>query len=327
MRFHVISQIIRSPLLRRVRWSGTGFLDREAPRKTATLWLLGDGAAAVRPVLRDRRGAVVPSSWAEPAQPDPADAPLLRQPAEKRQLLEAAFDFPEAGSLMLEDGATGTLLAQFTPEVRSPLHIFGLLQETQLSGFAPGGYANFVETGTLFGHTTLHASYWFDRVTTIELSEALHAQAVRTTAHRPNVTCLHGNSGDRLPEVIAGLRGPTFFFLDAHWSGDNTVDWDNSTWRGYPVETARIDDPALSSSEQQVPLLSELRAIVEGHPDKALVLIDDWQTPGMKDANFAGEDWSHIDPEALIGWMAAHPRTHDHFPAGWNRYVWLVNAA
>ncbi|SEP00377.1 hypothetical protein SAMN04490248_11922 [Salinihabitans flavidus] len=327
MRYHVMKVQNLSPLFRGLRLSGKQWLDRQAPGFTGTLRLLGPEAGAITPVLRDRTGAVIECAWQHPDPPDPGDLAILRQPPENRLLLQGRFEFPEVGPLEIVDSTTDTILATLTPGIAFPDHIFDLLEETRLSGFAPLGFANFVETGTLFGHTTLHASYWFDHVTTIELSEVLHAQALKHLAHRPNVTCLQGNSAERLPEVIAGLEGASFFFLDAHWSGDNSVDWGASNFKGYPAETARIEDPSLPEGERQVPLLSELRAIAEGHTGAALVLIDDWQTPGLKDANFAGEDWSHIDPARLIDWMAAHPRTHAHFRASWNRYVWQLDPA
>ena len=250
-----------------------------------------------------------------------------------------SFEFPGARPVRLIDRRDGTELAVLEPQIVYPEFVFALLQEMQARGFPTAGsdggsgggpdsgFTNFIETGTLFGHTTLHASYWFDRVFTIELSQDLHAQAQRHLAHRRNVTCLQGNSGDRLPEVIAQLKGPSMFFLDAHWSGDNSVDWENSKFGGYPVETARLDDPTLSEGERQVPLLHELEAIAADHTDAAMVLIDDWQNPGLKGASFVGEDWSHIDPDRLVAWMAGHARTADHFQASWNRYVWLLNPA
>lgn len=157
--------------------------------------------------------------------------------------------------MQVVDAVTGDPLMRLVPEILFPGHVFALMEEARTGfvpgGFAPDGFDTFIETGTLFGHTTLHASHWARRAVTIELSRELHAQAVAHLAHRGNVTCLQGNSADRLPGVIADHPGTAFYFLDAHWSGDADTAWDGSRFAGYPVDTARIDDPTLSEGERR----------------------------------------------------------------------------
>lgn len=286
---------------------------------------MGDGAGAVVPAIADREGNPIPFTL-EPAVPTDEDKRLLKQSEDRRQLVQINFTFDGVQPVEIIDSRDGSKLAILSPRIAYPEWLFELLEETRDIGFAPVGFTNFVETGTLFGHTLLHASYWFEKAYSIELSKDLHAQAVKHMAHRKNVTCVQGNSGERLPDVIAELSGPSVFFLDAHWRGDSTVDWENSKFGGYPVETARIDDPNLSEGERQVPLLSELRHVVEGHKDAAMVIIDDWQAPYLDGGNFVGEDWSHIDPDKLISWIDEHPRTQRRFLPTYNRLVWLINA-
>jgi hypothetical protein len=110
---------------------------------------------------------------------------------------------------------------------------------------------NFVETGTYNGETAAWAGERFERVVTVELSPELHAQAELRLAAHASVEARLGRSRDVLAEVVPGLQGPALFWLDAHWSGDQT-----------------------SGERDQCPLLDEL-AIVRRHANAQYVLIDD----------------------------------------------------
>lgn len=113
------------------------------------------------------------------------------------------------------------------------------------------GLQVFIETGTAAGETTAGVADLFQRCTTIELSEHLHARAASRFARLPHVLCLRGDSGIVLEQVLAQLGEPALFWLDAHASGGDTAD------AGYD------------------PIFKELAAIyahpVEGH----VILIDD----------------------------------------------------
>lgn len=325
MRYYAIDLNLSGPLLRWVQFpQRRRWLDLEAGSTRLTAMLVGEGAVQARPGITDRAGQPIASAVLPPSPVPQGVKTFDRLPAEQRQMVDLEFTFPGPVPVNIIDQRDGRVLAVLEPKIRCPEYIFALTEEMRRDGFAPEGFANFIETGTLFAHTTLHAGYWFDHVTTIELSEALHAQAQRHLAHRPNVTCVQGNSGDRLAGVVAGLRGPSFFFLDAHFSGDSSTDWSSSRFAGYPVDTARIRDDSLSEGERQVPLWAEFEAIMQGHADRALVLIDDWQASGKVGEDFDGEDWSHVQASEMITYMEAQPRTQRHFPTSWNRYAWLI---
>lgn len=328
MRFYQINHTRQSPLLRWYHFEQRrAWLDLDAPQVHVVLQLLGDGAADIRLGATDRNGDPLPLEL-EPPVELPDGLPLFRgQPAAKRRLIGACITFPAPAPVHLVDTVTGTELMRLVPEIVFPDHVFALIEEARNMGFAPDGFDHFIETGTLFGHTTLHASHWVDTVVTIELSDALHAQATTHLAHRPNITCLQGNSTDHLPQVIADHPGTAFYFLDAHWSGDSATAWEGSLFSGYPVDTARIDDPALSESERQVPLKLELEQVADAHVGRALILIDDWGGIGRQGFAFNGEDWSHLDAATLLDWIAAHPRTVAAFHADPKRYVWMIGDA
>lgn len=81
----------------------------------------------------------------------------------------------------------------------------------------------FIETGTYHGGTTRWAGENFKGVVTIEAAPALHATASAAGKHQGNVQYLLGDSGQLLPGVVAGLKSPALFWLDGHFSGDDTA--------------------------------------------------------------------------------------------------------
>ena len=114
------------------------------------------------------------------------------------------------------------------------------------------GLAVFIETGTYYGETIAVVADLFPRVVSIELSPKYHALARQRFADKPHVELLHGDSGEVLQGVLATLDRPALFWLDGHYSGDDTA-------RG-ALET---------------PLLAELRAILAHRVKGHVVLIDD----------------------------------------------------
>jgi hypothetical protein len=86
------------------------------------------------------------------------------------------------------------------------------------------GATVFVETGTATGQTTALVADLFQRCATIELSKALHARALANLAEFPHVSCLQGDSGVVLRQVLERIDVPALFWLDAHASGGTTAD-------------------------------------------------------------------------------------------------------
>lgn len=322
MQYYALTLGKKAPMVQWAVFAGRRpWLNMENPVSDLTLMLRGEGVGAVRPEATDRTGSSLEVTQLEGAEVPPGRAALKNLPPDQRRLLRLQIPFPGPHPVFLRDGVTGKPLLTLVPEIVHPGFLFSLLGEMRGS-FAPEGFANFIETGTLFGHTTLHASYWFGQVHTIELSPELHALATRTLAHRDNIRCHHGNSGAVLPGLIPQLQGPSLFFLDAHWSGDSSVDWQQSAWGGYPVDTARIDDADLSEANRQVPLMQELEEIGTAHTARALVLIDDWEAVGQAGVGFPGEDWRNLDRDRILAWFDAHPRTAFHHQLDDKRYVW-----
>lgn len=89
-----------------------------------------------------------------------------------------------------------------------------------------GGLRDFVETGTYVGSALPWASRMFERVTTVELNPQFQAQAKANNAGLANVTYLLGDSASELPRIVAELKGPALFWLDAHAGAGYFADTD-----------------------------------------------------------------------------------------------------
>jgi hypothetical protein len=111
-------------------------------------------------------------------------------------------------------------------------------EELILAVAARCGIRTFVETGTYHGRTARWAADHFECVVTIERSRPLYERAVSAGRDAENIEFVLGDSRTVLPAVVRDLTGPAVFWLDGHWSGDDTA-----------------------GSEDECPLLGEVEAI------------------------------------------------------------------
>lgn len=215
--------------------------------------------------------------------------------------------------------STGDVFS-FFPNLNYPGFLFSACQ-LYLPRITAKPFPNFVETGTLFGHTSIHASNWFENVHSIELSSDLFNELPIEWAEKRGIKFYHGDSSKKLPNIISVLEGPTVFFLDSHWSGDQSVDWANSTFTGYPMDTAHTGSGDMPTPSQQKPIVEEIELILSTFQEEALLIIDDWQLFGVKDTAFKGMDWTHINKLSIIDLIEMSPRTMFHTAFGAHRYV------
>jgi tetratricopeptide (TPR) repeat protein len=172
-----------------------------------------------------------------------------------------------------------------------------------------GGHAakRAVETGTCLGYSTRRLSRIYSRVDTVELDAELSHKTQEGMLQEgcSNVRFHVGDSAQVLRALVGEIHEPCLFYLDAHWSGDATVDWNTSEWKGYGVSTAhRGIHGRRPSAEEQVPLLTELQIIHDHFAHNAVIYIDDLALfgpdgRGLKDAAFVGNDWSHLHIDDL----------------------------
>jgi hypothetical protein len=112
--------------------------------------------------------------------------------------------------------------------------------------------SQFIETGTYYGDTLGYISKSNLQCTSIELSEGLYRQACEKFKNYKNVRLVQGDSGKKIPELLAEITQPALFWLDGHYSSGVTAMGDLAT-----------------------PISAELEAILR-HPVKQhVILIDD----------------------------------------------------
>lgn len=109
----------------------------------------------------------------------------------------------------------------------------------------------FIETGTYRGDMLARLKEVFDRLYSVERDPELHRAAASRFKNSPQVTVYQGDSSDALARILALTSGPCVFWLDAHPAP------------GEPGE---------------IPLLSELQAILKHPGGGHRVVIDDIRT-------------------------------------------------
>lgn len=134
-------------------------------------------------------------------------------------------------------------------------------------------YKNFVETGTHYANTIQNLLNEFDEIHSIELSTKFYNRAKSIFETVKKVNLHQGDSTHQLPLVIKKLEGPSVFFLDGHYSSEDTA-----------------------KGEKDVPLIEELNSIVNDFEFECLIIIDDLRLFGTN----VNEDWSDITEDSIL---------------------------
>lgn len=126
-----------------------------------------------------------------------------------------------------------------------PPHPFKVATVCKYAGL---GYQTFIETGTNYGDMLVSVLGYFEQCISIEADPVLYRLVRSRVAKSPNAKVYHGDSATVLSSVLPEVREAAVFWLDAH------------------PEPGEIG---------AVPLMEEVRSIVE-HPVRGhAVLIDD----------------------------------------------------
>ena len=157
-------------------------------------------------------------------------------------------------------------------------------QRTVIRYQARYGLRTFVETGTYTGEMVHAMSGHVDRIVSIEVAPALHAQAAKRFASQPHIHLLLGDSAALLPSVLESLEGPALVWLDGHYmggeSGRGTVDTpimaELTALVAHPVRghVVLIDDARLFDGTGGYPRLDELTAWVKARRPSTDVSVD-----------------------------------------------------
>ena len=116
-----------------------------------------------------------------------------------------------------------------------------------------------VETGTYFGDMVEAMKDCFHRIYTIELDQRLFRHAKKRFVSAKHVKIIHGDSGEELGKVIKKINQPILFWLDGHYSGEDTA-------RG----------------KGDTPIYNELNHILSSKENRHVIIIDDAHCFGME---------------------------------------------
>lgn len=133
-------------------------------------------------------------------------------------------------------------------------------------------YTCFVETGTYNGETIFAIENLFDTLYTIEISELFFYKAKHKNHNKNKINFLLGDSSDVFIDLLPKIKQKTIFFLDGHYSSDNT-----------------------GRGKKDCPLIEEIQLINDLFENEAIIIVDDYRLFGYK----GNEDWSEIKKETL----------------------------
>lgn len=127
----------------------------------------------------------------------------------------------------------------------------------------------FVETGTYMGDTVKMAlEFGYEMVHSVELNDGLYNRAVEMFAGNPKVKIWHGDSAEKLQEIVNEIGNqPATFWLDAHASG-----------------------PLAGGKSGGSPVVDELRIIKSSPYKEHSIFIDDKRLFGSAEWSFVREE-------------------------------------
>lgn len=131
-----------------------------------------------------------------------------------------------------------------------------------------------VETGTFQGDMVAAMKPYFDQIYSIELSHELHEKAKRRFAGDERIRLIQGDSGVELGTLLELIDRPALFWLDGHYSGDDTA-----------------------KGEKETPIFEELSHILRSQPRGHVIVVDD--------ARMFGRDPAYPSVEQLSDFVRA----------------------
>jgi len=105
------------------------------------------------------------------------------------------------------------------------------------------GLRAFVETGSYKGDSISALLPYFDDLYSVELGQHLYEFCAWRFADAPTVHLHLGDSPGFLREMLRSLERPALFYLDAHWSMEDTARGDTDTPIVAELEVLRELDP------------------------------------------------------------------------------------
>lgn len=133
------------------------------------------------------------------------------------------------------------------------------------------GLKTLVETGTYYGEMVAAMRTRFDQIYSIEYVPGLAERATKKFARYPHIRIFCGDSRTVIPEVLALLKGPALFWLDAGYYGWVGIQGDRQRLSAelemilghrYP-HIILLDDARGLTGQNGIPSVSEVKAYLE----------------------------------------------------------------
>lgn len=140
-----------------------------------------------------------------------------------------------------------------------------------------------IETGTCYGGTIDALKSNFKTLISIEISKELFHLAKIKFADFGHIKLYEGDSGVMLPQILQNINEKCLFWLDGHYSGDNTGKGDLNTpifkeleaiYNNGKHHIILIDDARLFIGKEDYPTLEELKAFVFKLNPKASIEVE-----------------------------------------------------
>jgi len=143
----------------------------------------------------------------------------------------------------------------------------------------------FIETGTYLGNTVNAVKRNFKEIYSIELNKVLYLKARQKFIKEKHINVILGDSSENLPDILSKINEPCLFWLDAHYSGENTSKTDVETpitkellcILNHPNKNhvILIDDAHDFTGRNDYPTIPELKEIVNQYEEKILIIKED----------------------------------------------------
>jgi hypothetical protein len=147
------------------------------------------------------------------------------------------------------------------------------------------GYKILIETGTYLGYMVSAQKKNFEKIYSIELSDELYLRAINKFEKFKHIKIIHGDSGEKLAEVMKEIKEPAIFWLDGHYSGGFTAKGESDCPIWKELETIfsnrldhilLIDDGRCFDGTNDYPTFEEVKSfLLERNPDYSVTLKDD----------------------------------------------------
>jgi len=134
----------------------------------------------------------------------------------------------------------------------------------------------FVETGTFLGEMVSAMRYFFKTIYSIELSPKLAQDAQSHFSSLKKIKIIEGDSAVELTKLLPHIEQPALFWLDGHFSGDNTAKgitecpiWDElaaiNQFKHKTKSVILIDDARLFNGTNDYPQVAEITTWASNH--------------------------------------------------------------